>query len=94
MEDYNKKLKQPQKHNVSILNRSEGTITGVEAVNEFDNNQISLNTVMGCVLIKGHDLHVQRLNLEKGEVDIVGSVDSFSYTTKKSHESILKRMFQ
>jgi sporulation protein YabP len=94
MEDYNKKIKQSQNHSIYIQNRSEGTITGVEEVNEFDNNQISLNTSMGCVMIKGRDLKVKRLNLEKGEVDVTGNVDSFSYTTKKSNESLLKRMFQ
>lgn len=94
MEDHNKKIKPAQTHSVYIQNRNEGTITGVEEVNEFDNNQISLNTCMGGIVIKGHELHVKRLNLEKGEVDIVGTVDSLSYTTKKSNESLFKRMFQ
>ena len=30
--------------------------------------------------IKGKDLHVNRLNLEKGEVDIDGQVDALNYS--------------
>lgn len=81
-------------HKISISGRTEGTITGVEEVNEFDNDAISLDTSMGRLIIKGHELHVKRLNLEKGEVDIEGSVDSFYYTSKKDNESVFKRLFK
>ena len=30
--------------------------------------------------VKGKDLHVNRLNLEKGEVDIEGIIDALSYS--------------
>lgn len=81
-------------HKVIITGRNEGTITGVEEVNEFDNNEISLNTNMGRLIIKGNELHVKRLNLEKGEVDIEGSIDSIFYSSKKDNESMLKRLFK
>ncbi len=81
-------------HKISISGRNEGTITGVEEVNEFDNDEISLDTSMGRLIIKGHELHVKRLNLEKGEVDIEGSIDSIYYTSKKDNESMLKRLFK
>lgn len=81
-------------HKISISGRNEGTITGVEEVNEFDNDQISLETSMGRLIIKGHELHVKRLNLEKGEVDIEGSIDSMFYTSKKDNESVFKRLFK
>lgn len=50
------------------------------------------------LLIKGHDLHVNRLSLEKGEVDIEGRIDSLTYSDVKSAgkqaESLLGRLFK
>ena len=51
----------------------------------------------GKILLKGEQLHVRNLNLEKGEAEVEGRVDSLSYLTKNAHkkdESILKRMFR
>lgn len=90
MEEYKNKTS----HQVCIQNRSEGRITGVEEMNEFDSTCISMNTSMGCVVIQGQDLKVKRLNLEQGEADITGTIDSFSYTARKKGESVWKRMFQ
>ena len=51
----------------------------------------------GKILLKGEQLHVRNLNLEKGEAEVEGRVDSLLYLTKNTHkkdESILKRMFR
>lgn len=49
-------------------------------------------------MIKGEELHVSRLTLEKGEVDIDGKIDSLTYTSqgKKAakNESFFGRMFK
>ena len=49
-------------------------------------------------LIKGNDLHVNRLTLEKGEVDVEGRIDSLAYSDagggKKAAESLLGRIFR
>ena len=31
-------------------------------------------------MVKGTDMHVNRLNLEKGEVDLSGNIDSIAYS--------------
>ena len=47
--------------------------------------------------IKGADLKITRLSIEKGEADIDGSVDSVIYSQIKNYgekgKSVLKRMF-
>ena len=64
----------------------------------FDVAEILLETELGMLLIKGHDLHVNRLTLEKGEIDIEGRIDSLTYSdiksTGKQAESILGRLFK
>ena len=49
-------------------------------------------------MIRGDELHVNRLSLEKGEVDVDGRIDSFAYSDKEEPQkkavSFLGRMFQ
>ncbi len=71
----------PQK--VSLLNRSVGTITGVQEVQGFNETEISLDTDLGLLVIRGTGLHVTSLNLEKGEVEIDGMIDALNYVNKK-----------
>lgn len=43
--------------------------------------EVYLETEQGVLLIQGDELHVNRLSLEKGEIDIDGRIDSFAYLT-------------
>lgn len=71
----------PKAHKVVFNNRKSGMVTGVLDVISFDLNEILLETELGLLTVKGTDLHVNRLNLEKGEVDLAGNVDSFVYSS-------------
>ncbi len=85
-------------HKVLLINRKSGVFSGVVDVLSFDVAEILLETELGMLLIKGHDLHVNRLSLEKGEVDIEGRIDALTYSEVKSAgkqaESILGRLFK
>ncbi|MBO5522552.1 MAG: sporulation protein YabP [Roseburia sp.] len=85
-------------HKVLLVNRSSGAFSGVVDVLSFDVAEILLETEMGMLLIKGHDLHVNRLSLEKGEIDIEGRIDSLTYSEVKNAgkqaESFLGRLFK
>lgn len=85
-------------HKVVLNNRKAGNFTGILDVISFDISEILLETEQGMLHVKGNDLHVNRLNLEKGEVDIEGSIDAFSYsqipTTLKKGENFLGKFFK
>lgn len=85
-------------HKVVLSNRKTGSFTGVLDVISFDINEILLETEQGMLNVKGKDLHVNRLNLEKGEVDLEGSIDGFSYSqipiSMKKPDSILGKIFK
>ncbi len=85
-------------HKVLLANRKSGAFCGVVDVLSFDVAEILLETELGMLLIKGHDLHVNRLSLEKGEVDIEGRIDSLAYSDVKSAgkqaESFFGRLFK
>lgn len=85
-------------HKLIVHNRKNATISGVNDVLSFDITEILLETEQGMLLIKGKDLHVKKLTLEKGEVDIEGKIDSFTYSEliseNKGGESWLGRLFR
>lgn len=85
-------------HKLILSNRRTGTVTGVSDVISFDITEVLLETEQGMLMIKGADLHVNRLTLEKGEVDIEGRIDSLAYsdvtTYQKQGESLIGRLFK
>jgi len=84
-------------HKVILSNRRSGSFTGILDVLSFDISEILLETELGMLHVKGKDLHVNRLNLEKGEVDIEGMVEGFSYSQvpvgMKKKDSFLGKLF-
>ena len=92
-------LKTAKAHKVLLANRKSANFSGVLDVLSFDVNEILLETEMGMLMIRGIDLHVNRLTLEKGEVDLSGKIDSIQYSDvnkgKGSQgESLLGRLFK
>ena len=85
-------------HKLLLNNRRTGTVSGVTDVISFDIAEILLETEQGMLTIKGADLHVNRLTLEKGEVDIEGRIDSMAYSEgtdfHKTGASLLGRLFK
>ena len=85
-------------HRLQLTDRREGSITGVKDVQSFDEKEISLVTEAGILLVKGEELHVTRLDLEKQEVCLLytsDAADDLTRTTKaKGGEGVLKRLFQ
>ncbi|MDE5589553.1 MAG: sporulation protein YabP [Acetatifactor sp.] len=95
MEDLNSSTRT---HRMTMTNRKNCTVNGVNDVLSFDIHEILLETEQGMLMIKGDDLHVSRLTLEKGEVDIDGRIDSFTYSdaagSGHKSESLLSKLFR
>ena len=85
-------------HKISLNNRLSGSMTGVREVISFDGSEIILDTEQGILILKGEDLHVTRLTLDKGEVEINGRIDGIMYTEsddkKRDRGSFLAKLFQ
>ena len=86
-------------HKIIMTNRRTCTVNGVNDVLSFDLREILLETEQGMLMIRGSELHVSRLTLEKGEVDIDGRIDSLTYSEQTASagskaESLLSRLFR
>jgi len=64
----------------------------------FDLREILLETSEGMLTIKGNDLHINRLSVEKGDLEVEGKVDALLYTEvispKAVGENFFGRMFK
>ena len=89
------KISSGRLHRLVLSDRHTGSVTGVVS---FDENEIVLDTDMGLLTVRGKELHVKRLTLEKGELDLEGQVDSLNYSSnaalKRSGDSFLNRLFK
>ena len=85
-------------HKIVVNNRKTSLVTGVADVLSYELNEILLETEQGMMMVKGTDLHVNRLSLEKGEVDLSGNIDSIAYSDipmgGKQGEKLFSRLFR
>ncbi len=85
-------------HACFLQNRQAANLTGVREVVSFDESQVVMDTDLGLLTLKGKELHVSRLSVEKGEVDVEGTVDSLAYSSneayRKAGQPLFARLFK
>ena len=85
-------------HKITLYNRGTGVISGVKEVISFDPDEIILDTEQGVLMIHGEELHVTKLTVEKGEVELEGNVDSMIYSVDNTSEGVkggfIRRLFR
>ena len=86
------------RHKIIVDQRNEMLITGVIDVVSFDELSVIADTESGVVVIKGVNLHISNLNLDSGQLDIDGEINSIVYDTKNSYgknrQSMLSKIFK
>ncbi|CAH0347588.1 sporulation protein YabP [Bacillus sp. CECT 9360] len=68
-----------QEHDVVMRGRRLLEITGVKQVESFDNEEFLLETVMGFLSIRGQNLQMKNLDVDKGIVSIKGKIFDLIY---------------
>ena len=84
MED--RKVNKTKPHNVMVESREKLNITGVRDVVSFDESTIILSTELGGLVLKGTNLHINKLNVEDGNLNIEGYVTALNYTDKNDKQ--------
>lgn len=82
-------------HNVTISERKNIIITGVKKIDSFDNEEFLLETTMGNIVIKGHELEIIKLDTYQGSVSIKGTVNSLIYSdSNKKEDGVFSKLFK
>ena len=77
---FEEKNRLPSKpHHVIMEDRTKLSVTGVEDVISFDENEIITRTGQGNLIIRGTGLHIGKLTLDSGEVSVDGMVRELCY---------------
>ena len=85
MTDEKKMMKmQPKRsHSVVVEERSRLTVSGVTDIERFDEEEVVVATELGLLSIKGQGLHLNKIDVEDGELSVEGELDSLSYEEQR-----------
>ncbi len=83
-------------HQIVLVQRGTLSITGVEDVDAYDEHAITAKTVMGVLYIEGEKLHVKRLSLEDGVLDVEGQIGALYYGAEEKTQTggFFSRLFR
>lgn len=73
-------------HDLIMRGRRTLEITGVKQVESFDNEEFLLETTMGFLAIRGQNLQMMNLDVDKGIVSIKGKIFDLIYVDEQSGE--------
>lgn len=91
-----KKVTKPKSQTLLLENREKLCVTGVVDVESFNDQSIVAITDLGVLIIRGEELHINKLNLESNELIVEGDIFSLEYSdgeTGKS-KSFFGKMFK
>lgn len=83
-------------HNIVLKDRKYLEISGVKQIEHFDEEEFLLESVQGWIEIAGNELTLDKLDKDRGEVLIKGSIESITYVSSKKNnrESIITKLFK
>lgn len=96
MEENPLRFENPLAHSISLKERKLLDITGVKQIESFDALQFLLEVSQGWMMVEGSDLVLDKLDTDKGDVRIRGTIESISYVVhrKEEKDSIMSRWFK
>ena len=77
-----------KRHSLSLKNREKLSLDGVCEVLSFDEEAVLLKTALGRLTVEGENLHVTKLWLDCGEVNIEGKIRAIFYDEERDSSRI------
>ena len=82
-------------HHIILEEREQLSVSGVEEVESFDENTIVMLTNRGTLIVRGEELHIEKLSLDGGDLKVEGDVDSLTYEDgPREKGGLLSRLFR
>lgn len=93
-----KEVKAEEKKGLMTMeNRKKLSLNGVMEVVSFNDEKIVLKSNLGNLTVKGTELKMNRLDVQNGDIVIMGIVDGIFYNNdlaKPQKENVLKKLFK
>ena len=88
-------MSETSKKTQTVINGRESiTLNGVLSVDGFAEDYVLLNTTLGELTIEGHNLKIENLIKETGEIYVVGNISAMFYKDEKVVKGFLKKIFK
>lgn len=83
-----------KKHVVKVVYGESVDISGVMNVVSYNDREIVLKTADNQLVLKGAEMNIDLLDLERGEVKASGKLSDMAYTRNAAKTTLLKRLFK
>jgi len=80
-------------HSLNLEGRAKLSISGVEDVSGFDETLVVLTTAQGDLNVRGSQLHIERIDLDAGQLELQGHIQELSYDEPSQSGSLWSRLF-
>lgn len=78
-----------------LKNRQNLSISGVEKIFEMTETNVTMRVAGSNVVVAGESLSVEKLDVETGNIQIVGKVNSITYSSGNvQRKNLFKRIFK
>lgn len=87
-----------ENHTLKIVNRENISLTGINDLLSFDEELVIAESEEGVLVIKGNNLHVNKLDLDHGQLEITGRMSNLNYEDNhhmsKNKPSFFSKIFK
>ena len=84
-------------HEIKVVDRGIISLSGINKISSFDEEEFLMESNMGIILLKGEGLEIVKLDTHDGNVKIKGKLISLAYIEnikKPKEESLLSKLFK
>lgn len=84
-------------HTINMYDRKTISLSGIKKINNFDENEFFVESIMGPLIIKGETLELLKMDTFKGHLNIKGKISSINYlddNKKLKTDNIMARLFK
>jgi sporulation protein YabP len=81
---------------IKIIDRKKCSLTGIKKLVSFNPEEFLIESSLGILVIKGHNLEVIKLDTVEGNLAIKGIINSFNYmdNNKNQEPSFWAKLFK
>lgn len=79
---------------LTLENRERLTVSAVEEVESFSENEITIKTALGVLSVKGCGLKIEDLSIENGTIILSGKIIGMEYAEVREKKSFFGSLFK
>ena len=81
-------------HSVTLENQKRASLTGISAVESFNEKEVQIKTGEISLTIFGENLNVSKFNTENGTLVVDGKINEIKYHDNVKASGVFKKLFK